>query len=138
MLHYYKDLKISKFFEPVILARLCFFVATLVSLPACRPSDENSVINDFKSTIADLSSKLDQRRQEVQNSSAAELHKLHSLEYKLVEIDAAASSSDIEQRLVELGSERWDCFHVQPLDKTLRVFCKRSPETFLKYIPRVF
>ena len=138
MLHYYKALEISKFFGPVILARLCFLGAALVALPACRSSDDSSVINDFKSTIADLSTKLDQRRQEVQNSSAAELHKLHSLEYKLIEIDASASSSDIEQNLAELGSERWDCFHIQPLDKTLRVFCKRSPKTFLKYIPRVF
>ena len=70
--------------------------------------------------------------------AAKELEKLFLFEYKVIELGQKESSERIEAELGALGKDRWDCFHVEPSGSTLRVFCKRAPKTYLRYIPRMF
>lgn len=74
----------------------------------------------------------------VQKSASEEVGKLFVLEYKVIEYASTEPAESIEAALAALGAERWDCFHVEQRPDALRFYCKRTPKTFLRYIPRVF
>ncbi|MCO6430557.1 MAG: hypothetical protein J5J00_06820 [Deltaproteobacteria bacterium] len=78
------------------------------------------------------------KAEELSESAAREVSKLHSLEYKVFELDKSTDSFEIERKLATLGLERWDCFFVRERFDSLQFFCKRHPKTLLRYLPRVF
>jgi hypothetical protein len=69
-----------------------------------------------------------------------ELNKLKQYEYKVLEYPLDRSQAQIELELNALGKESWDCFgseRVLSTDQkpTLLVFCKRRPDTPLRFVP---
>ena len=79
--------------------------------------------------------------------SISEVDKLYQLEYTVVSFPLTSSAQRLEGALDDLGKKRWDCFHVERSLKenaqgqksaALLVFCKRLPETFLRYVPKQF
>lgn len=85
--------------------------------------------------------KLDQispLKDETQKLAKEELNKLFSLEYKVVEVSSKLTADNLQIMLSELGQQRWDCFNVIHREEGIWIFCKRKPETYLRYIPRVF
>ena len=80
-----------------------------------------------------------------------EFRKLQQYEYKLQSFPADTMPIELEAALNRLGKERWECFHVEkrmaaeskeptetarPLRTEIVLFCKRRPETPLRFIPR--
>ena len=72
-----------------------------------------------------------------------ELQKVWQVEYDVFTFAGGVSDKELKAELNRLGAERWNCFHVEripplrPSDGSeLRVFCKRTPETPFRYLPR--
>jgi len=74
-----------------------------------------------------------------------EVKKLSKWEYEVFSIAIEDSPKKMEAALDEIGEERWECFHTEKIFTTsasgkrvgkLFFFCKRKPETLLKYIPK--
>ncbi len=72
-----------------------------------------------------------------------EVSKLQQYEYKVISIPHDSTSADIEATLNKYGKERWDCFsqdkHLSVEGsgrEEIRFFCRRRPETPLRFIPR--
>lgn len=107
-------------------------------LQGCETPDSAKLAVEAKQVLEDLKTTLDASRRGVQETTAAEIEKLHSLEYKVLEIDGKLGAPELETAFADLGKERWDCFHIEERGESLRVFCKRNPKTYLKYIPRMF
>lgn len=75
---------------------------------------------------------------ELDSLASQEVEKLFVFEYKVIELESEESIDQLNEQLTELGKERWDCFHIEEQAKKIRLFCKRRPKTYLRYIPRVF
>jgi len=73
--------------------------------------------------------------------SVEEFKKLHQMEYQILEFDSQTSKSLIEIELNSMGKNRWDCYQMHPVttregERKLRFYCKRRPDTPLRYVPR--
>ncbi len=55
-------------------------------------------------------------------------------EYRVVPFPGS-DAAKIEEKLNQLGQERWDCFWVQPDDSGARFFFKRPTRSYLKSVP---
>jgi hypothetical protein len=101
----------------------------------CSSGDSNDgifgAVNKFGETVST-------RSREMKESASVEMEKLFTFEYRVLEIPTASTSEEIQKILELAGKERWDCFHIESQNASLRIFCKRNPKTALKYIPRVF
>ncbi len=127
--------KTLQIFKAVLLLTL---IVNLTNILGGCDSDPSKSISKF---IDQASSKVSQVAPDpgkVSELTQDEISKLFTFEYKVVELDAALSSKELELKLSELGKEMWECFSVAPVDSTLKVFCKRRPKTYLRYIPRWF
>lgn len=81
----------------------------------------------------------DTNPEQIEQMAREEVDKLRKVEYRVDEIPASASSQEIEMRLARLGSDGWDCFHIQTAhtDETLKIFCKRRPSSYLRYLTQI-
>lgn len=113
----------------------------LLFLISCDQGSENSEIQR-------LTKELDQTLQEAHEffqgatstgtgMATKEVEKLFTFEYRVEEFENSLTSEELQDKLQELGQERWECFHAEPLAKSLRFFCKRRPKTYLRYIPKL-
>ena len=111
-------------------------IAIAISILAlgCGSDSIQEAYDSAKNKISELAPVKDQ----YQNLAQEELNKLYSFEYKVVEFPLTAESLSIEAYLSTLGKDRWECFDTTKTDLKLIIFCKRRPETYLKYIPRAF
>jgi len=75
--------------------------------------------------------------EEVSEKASAELEKLFTFEYKVVDFRRDSNSASIQRALNELGQDRWECFQLIQVDSGMAVLCKRRPKTYLRYIPRM-
>lgn len=121
-----------------MLHKIFPIVLSAALLQGCEAPDSAKLVGDAKQVLDELKLTIDASRRGVQETTVAELEKLHSLEYKVLEIDGKLATVDLETAFADLGKERWDCFHIEERAESLRVFCKRNPKTYLKYIPRMF
>ncbi len=55
-------------------------------------------------------------------------------EYQILALDDPAPEQ-IQEKLNELGVERWDCFWVERRGDDLVLYLKRPPRTYLRHIP---
>jgi hypothetical protein len=67
-----------------------------------------------------------------------QLEKMFVFEYKVAEVDRRQSAEALQKDLDALGTERWECFHMEPKDQKLLVFCKRHPKSYLRYLVTLF
>jgi hypothetical protein len=70
----------------------------------------------------------------LQELTKDEVEKLFRWEYRVVETETAIAAADFEKRLGELGSEGWECFHIEDFRETTRITCKRRPRSALRYL----
>ena len=115
---------------------LNLYIALLLStiLFGCESKSVQSAYDEARGSFDELIPLKDK----AQTAAKEEVSKLFTFEYKVAEIDNSASSAQVEALLSGLGRERWECFDSAPLGGKLRFFCKRKPDTVLKYIPRAF
>ena len=118
-------------------AALCCF---LLIMNACGSKDSKT-----GDTVKELNAELDRLTKTVTDfvqtaQVPEELKKLQQFEYKVIEIPRATPSPDVENRLNELGKERWDCTlgGSSATIESLTFYCKRRPDTPLKYVPKTF
>ncbi len=110
------------------------------SILSCKEIRDNTPqeISKLKDQVTELT---DSMKEYFDSPSApSEIKKLYQYEYKVLQYPIK-NLPLIEQHLAELGKERWDCFDTEKLlieekEPLLIVFCKRKPETPLKYIPK--
>lgn len=121
--------------------KIPFLLFTIVlSLAGCQDLKDNTPgeLSKLKDQVTELGSSV---KDYVHSSNAPdEIKKLYQYEYKVLQYPIK-NLPLIEEHLSELGKDRWDCFDTEKLitegkEPTLLVFCKRKPETPLKYIPK--
>ena len=117
--------------------RTHLYLLPLMLLPACKDSAPQ-VPEGVSKAWEQARSAVDKISPEVQQRTSGEVEKLFVFEYHVEDIESGRSADELKERLTALGRDRWDCFHIEPQEQGLRVFCKRNPKTFLKYIPRIF
>lgn len=131
------------FIRAVVLLSSCFVVTACqgaVNGEGDQKSDEVATaesgggLSEIQRSIRERISPLGN---EVKRSASEELEKLFAVEYKVVEYDQTVSHQEFENQLNLLGKERWDCFHVESLDDTIRVWCKRRPRSYLQHISKL-
>ena len=119
------------------------FIVFLITLSTCLLACEARTKNEVKKQINDAIKGIKSQG----GISISEVDKLYQLEYTVVSFPLTSSAQRLEGALDELGKKRWDCFHVERSLKenaqgeksaALLVFCKRLPETFLRYVPKQF
>jgi len=123
-----------------------YFLILLLLTCACtnkQERDEASEVSmqDVKALITTIKDESNAKLKEI--GAKDEIDKLHQFEYKVVSIDANASPEVLTDTLAKAGAEFWDCFDVERQIKkdgseSFLIFCKRAPETLLKYVPRIF
>ncbi|GEM_PF-2898923 len=74
----------------------------------------------------------------LQKMAQDEVDKLFSVEYKVIEIDDVGDMAHINAVLNKAGKDRWDCFSSEHVQKKYRFFCKRRPQSYLRYFTRGF
>lgn len=122
-----------------MIRRLLIALILVLVLSGCTQEKENKgldgISKDLEQSWDDAKNKLDSYTKSSRTSALHEIEKLYILEYKVSEIDASASASAIEQRLNELGKDRWECYDNQRIGDSLHLFCKRRPGSVLEYLP---
>ena len=135
-------MKLSLFallFTPLVLA-----CAAACSSPPAEKEPERGTIDDlkrsFEETLGDLKKRLNDNvsplADDLQQKAMQEYEKLSIIEYKVLEADRGMTAAQLQDKLGELGRERWECFAVEPGEKQLRFFCKRRPQSYLRYMGR--
>ncbi len=129
------------------IARISFVTLTLAAITGC---DSKSKTAEIQNQIASLTKSVSELVGDSTTTKDAmeEFRKLQQFEYKLQSFPADTLPIELEAALNRLGKERWECFHVdkrvalaeskdgQPPRQEIVLFCKRRPETPLRFIPR--
>lgn len=105
-----------------------------------KPQD-SGLFDHMQGLLDSASKRVDEvtpSKQRVKELTTDELQKLHTWEYQVLELPAKTESPELEARLNQLGKEMWECAALDKSEKSLRLMCKRRPQTYLRYIPRVF
>ena len=121
---------------------LCVFVPLL--LVGCEASIDQKKLDELGRDVQDTISKATKKigeltpsSDDVTNLTTEEVAKLFNFEYRVIDLEASLPNSEIELQLSRLGLDRWECFHIEKNGPSLRVFCKRRPKTFLRYMQHV-
>ena len=69
------------------------------------------------------------------DQALGEFKKLKQFEYRIVSLPLSLSSEAQEQQLNQLGAEGWECFSVVPGTTEFRVYCRKRPDTPLRFVP---
>jgi hypothetical protein len=124
----------------------CFFLLLLpmiVMTASCNAqpdSSNNSAADDLKKKIVEGFERLVKN----QDVPLKEIEKLQQREYTVIRLPFDTPMEKIEGTLNEFGKNRWDCFHIEKVPPSNReekvgsflFFCKRMPETPLRYVPQ--
>lgn len=117
----------------------------LVFIAALAGCDKATDTKELQRQVGDLTKVLTDYVGDAAPTKEAltELKKLQQFEYKIISVPADTTPTALESSLNELGRERWECFHVEkrlnpadPAKSEIALFCKRRPETPLRFIPR--
>jgi len=120
-------------------------LALALSLTACDSGVDTEKLEklsrDLKNTLAGTKDKvveLSPSSRDIQSLTTDEFKKLSAFEYKVSELPRSASAIELEAELSVLGVDRWECFQIDQTETHYRVFCRRRPATYLRYVPRMF
>ncbi len=112
-----------------------------VGLIACGDGKEAArKIDALQRNVEDLISSNDTLKNLSTEDASTELKKLRQFEYRIFSLPAGVNDDQIEAALNLHGKNFWECFDVERVSKEegveLRFFCKRKPETLLRYLPQ--
>ena len=124
-------------------SRILLLIILAVGLWGCDTSspDVRKLTDEFSRTVDDARKRLSDltpSKDDIRSLTTDELAKLAVFEYKVIDIKKDTSTQDMQEVLAALGQERWECFDTQDYRESLRFFCKRRPQTYLRYVPRMF
>ena len=123
------------------MKRISPLLTTVLILVACEQQapDEPTMSEQMKKQLNELYERAKGEAEtvpdDVMDWAKEDVAKIGDWEYRLV----TASAGDIlslEERLNEMGSERWEVFWIeQHSDSTLTLFMKRPARSYLKSLP---
>jgi hypothetical protein len=117
-----------------------FLVLLLASLSlACKEggqADTGSIIAELKKSMEEM--KRSVTDSELDSMAADEVEKLFTFEYTVKDVPPTEDAISLNSILEEMGRERWNCFHIEEKKEYIRLYCKRRPKTYLRYVPRFF
>ncbi len=117
------------------IQRFLFIFLACCLLPSCDWGNRNlDSLSDGLNKIGDKVEPYTERVKKVPEMAEEEYEKLFRFEYQVVELSLESNATKLQETLAELGKERWECFHVQPKDEKLLVFCKKRPVSYLRYL----
>lgn len=127
-------MKAAPFFCVIVFSFALFFVS-------CSERSEDSP--SANSIQSELLTALENLAKDP-NVPVNEINKLHQFEYHVARMPLDSSPASIEGALDALGKDRWNCFDVETVlvqrdskrEKMLEFFCKRAPETPLRFVPQ--
>lgn len=107
---------------------------------ACDNSkDLEALKSDLEKTIEETTTAIKEMTKDsdkIDDLASEEVEKLFNYEYTVKDYDSSLSAEEFEVNLKALGKDRWICFHIEKEIKYYRVFCRRRPKTYLRYLPR--
>lgn len=116
----------------------------LLGFSGCE-TEQAKRIDELQKQVRDLTRELGQtaskqaEKIDIQQT-LDEVKKIHQFEYGVFSFPAELSDEKLGEELGKLGKDRWDCFaeerFAQESLTRVRVFCKRHPESVLRYIPQ--
>lgn len=123
------------------LLSIALCLGIIATSAGCEKKDQKELQDQIVKTVTDLKSQAPDPIKEVE--------KLHQLEYEVVSFPLNTPPAALDAALDEMGKNRWDCFHIErgaqlreeegqddKREVYLMVFCKRLPDTLLRYVPR--
>jgi len=120
-------------------------LALVLWLTACNSGVDTEKLEELsrnlKNTLTSTKDKvveLSPSSRDIESLTTDEFKKLSTFEYKVSELPRTVSSIELEAELAVLGLERWECFQVYQTETHYRIFCRRRPATYLRYVPRMF
>jgi len=101
---------------------------------------------ETKQTVHEIGNDVEQLTKTIgdyinQTEAPAELKKLQQFEYRVETFPLDAPATLVEERLNDLGKDRWDCVYAdrfETKEPKSAFVCKRRPDTPLRYVPKTF
>ncbi len=102
----------------------------LIAIPvACKETP----LNDLKKGAQEAMEDAKVKAREWRELSEEELQKIWAMEYKTIKV-THSDLTELDEKLNELGKERWDCYHVSE-DREGKVFyLKRRKSNAVRYL----
>lgn len=98
----------------------------------------NSILSMINSKLSQIGVEVDKQSHELSEKANEELSHQLRVEYKVFKFNIKNNPNIIEDRLNELGKNRWNCFHIEPIpssDGEVSIFCKKIPLTAARLLP---
>lgn len=122
----------------------CLIAALVPFLSGCNDPKQqqqlDEVVRGLQDAIGRAAESMDgiaPAAKDVSQMTGEELSKLYSWEYVVKEFNWDTPTEKMNEELVALGRDRWECFATVNEASKTRIFCKRRPETYLKYLSHV-
>ncbi len=110
-----------------------FLICTLLIFStACEQKELGESLNSAQSQAQAALDHL--KSQNLDQQALAELEKLNTFEYVVKSFSDKLSDTELSTELATLGKEGWECFNVSQASENYRVWCKRRPKTYLRYL----
>ena len=120
----------------IIFIFYVFIFAAGIAFAQTGEQVEDSFFGRIKQKFEKASQDNKELGEQVKGWVEDDIKKIGDWEYKLVLMDATEDNEKIEQRLNELGLERWNCFWIQPKDAQLIFMFKRPSISYIQKIPK--
>ena len=105
------------------------------NVPAAEGFSLNNLLNSIEGAKSGVEEAVGPHAEAINERTKSEVEKLFRWEYRVVEVPTEISTADLEGKLGELGSDGWECFHMQTqASNTTRITCKRKPRSALSYL----
>ena len=139
----------------ISLALTSVTAATIIQVPQDQPtiqagidaaSEEDTVLTEensqepsywdkIKKKFEDLESENKELREIAKEWIKEDIEKIGDWEYKVVNLEYE-SIDELENKLNELGNERWECFWVEKKEEVVVFILKRPKTSYLQKIPK--
>lgn len=98
------------------------------------PSEETTILEEARELYEAVKETGEKVPSDIYEWIREDIGTIGDWEYRVVSFPGS-DATKIEEKLNQLGQERWDCFWVQPDDSGARFFFKRPARNYLKSIP---
>lgn len=98
-------------------------------LPACGEAQLSELEKEAKEVIKEVRT----RANELRELSDEEIRKIWAIEYRTIQVDYS-DLTVLDEKLNELGKDRWDCYHVSENRQGRVFYLKRRESNALRYM----
>ena len=106
------------------------FVCLLLTFPAAC---EEAQLSDLEKEAKEAVEQAKVRAKQWGQLSEEEIQKLWAIEYKSIRVTDTHLAT-LDEKLNELGQERWECYHVSEDEQGRVLFLKRRGTNTLRYV----